>query len=147
MVMGEEELIGQLKKIGIRLTPQRQEIILLLLKRAEAGGPPLSADQIMQHVRKRYPSISLDTVYRSLATFTRAGLIRELQFKEHSRRFELIYEDDHHHHFVCLGCGDILKLPYCPVDCLQRTKECYPEYEIEDHSFTVYGFCPECKDD
>jgi Fe2+ or Zn2+ uptake regulation protein len=147
MVMGEEELIRQLKKIGIRLTPQRQEIIMLLLKRAEAGGPPLSADEIMQHVRMRYPSISLDTVYRSLATFTTEGLVRELQFREHSRRFELIYEDDHHYHFVCLDCGDIIKLPYCPVDCLQRTKECYPEYKIEDHSFTLYGYCPECKDD
>jgi Fe2+ or Zn2+ uptake regulation protein len=147
MVMGEEELIRQLKKIGIRLTPQRQEIIMLLLKRAEAGGPPLSADEIMQHVRMRYPSISLDTVYRSLATFTREGLVRELQFRDHSRRFELVHEDDHHHHFVCIGCGYIMRIPYCPVDCLKRAKECYPEFDILEHSFTVYGYCPECRGD
>mgnify|MGYP000980189739 FL=1 len=145
MILGE--LLGQIRKTGIRLTPQRQEIMLSLLERSKDGGPPLSADEIMQHVRMRYPGISLDTVYRSLATFTKEGLVRELQFRDQSRRFELVGKGEHHHHLVCLGCGNIRKIPYCPVDCLERTRECYPEFEIEDHSFTVYGYCPECRED
>lgn len=141
------ELLGQMKKTGIRLTPQRQEIMLVLLKRSQAGGPPLSADEITQHVRVRYPGISLDTVYRTLTTFTREGLVRELQFRDHSRCFELVSKGEHHHHLVCLSCGNIRKIPYCPVDCLERTRERYPEFEIEDHSFTVYGYCSKCRED
>ncbi|HHV35349.1 MAG TPA: transcriptional repressor [Syntrophomonadaceae bacterium] len=142
-----EELLEQLKKIGIRLTPQRQEIMLVLVERFQEGGPPLSADEITRHVRMRYPGISLDTVYRTLATFTKEGLVRELQFRDHSRRFELVRKGEHHHHLVCLSCGNIKKIPYCPEDCLERTRECYPEFEIKDHSFNVYGYCPKCRED
>jgi Fe2+ or Zn2+ uptake regulation protein len=146
MVLGE--VLGQLKKTGIRLTPQRQEIMIVLLERFQEGGSPLSADEIMQSVKMRYPVISLDTVYRTLATFTKEGLVRELQFRDHSRRFELVGKGEHHHHhLVCLSCGNIRKIPYCPEDCLERTRKCYPEFEISDHSFTVYGYCPKCRED
>ncbi|MEG3067289.1 MAG: hypothetical protein RQM95_03395 [Syntrophaceticus schinkii] len=38
MVLGE--VLGQLKKTGIRLTPQRQEIMIVLLERFQEGGHP-----------------------------------------------------------------------------------------------------------
>lgn len=144
MVLGE--ILSHLKKTGIRLTPQRQEILRVLLERFQQGGPPLNAEEIMLQVRRCYPGVSLDTVYRSLATFTKEGLVRELQFRDQSRCFELVTKGEHHHHLVCLGCGKVRPIHYCPADFIEQARECYPDFEIEDHSCTVYGYCPKCRE-
>ncbi len=141
------ELIKHLKRVGVRLTPQRQEILQVLYNSAESGGQPLNAEEVMKCVRTRYPSVSLDTIYRTLATFTREGIVRELQFKDQSRRYELVIQGEHHHHLVCLGCGYVREIAYCPEDIIKRAKECHSDFKIEDHSFTIYGYCAECRED
>jgi len=141
------EFLKRLKRLGVRLTPQRQEILQVLWERAQAGGQPVNAEEVMKCVRSRYPGISLDTVYRTLATFTRKGIVNELQFKDQSRRYELVIQGEHHHHLVCLGCGYVREIAYCPVDIIERVKECYSDFKIEDHSFTIYGYCAQCRED
>lgn len=141
-----DDYLGYLKQKGIRLTPQRQEILRVLLEGARGTGQPLSAEEILQNVRQRYPRISLDTVYRTLATFVEAGLVNELQFRGHCRRFELVQKDGHHHHLVCLVCGKMRGLPYCSKELLKQAQEQYPDFQIQDHVFIVYGLCSSCKD-
>jgi len=141
------ELLKHLKRVGVRLTPQRQEILQVLWERAQSGGQPVNAEEVMKRVRKRYPGVSLDTVYRTLATFTREGIVKELQFKDQSRRYELVIQGEHHHHLVCLRCGKVREIAYCPQDILERVREYYADFKIEDHSFTIYGYCAGCRKD
>lgn len=143
MILGD--YLGHLKRKGIRLTPQRQEILRALLEGTQETGHPLNAEEILHRVRERYPGISLDTVYRTLTTFVGQGLVNELQFRGHCRRFELVHKGDHHHHLVCLGCGKTRELPFCPSEFLKQTQACYPDFLIRDHAFTVYGYCPGCQ--
>lgn len=135
-----------LKELGIRITPQRQGILRVLVDHSQGQRQPLSADEILLKVREHYPTISQDTVYRTLATFEKSGLVNEVHFRDKCRRFEFVQDGMHHHHVVCLGCGSAREVPFCPSDYLNRVKQYCPDFEIEDHAFTVYGYCAKCRD-
>ena len=49
------------------------------------------------------PSISRDTVYRTLATLEAEGLVRKVEPLVRERRYDANL--DRHHHFVCTVCG------------------------------------------
>lgn len=144
MMVGD--YLEQLKQRRIRITPQRLEILRAILEGTRAAGHPLSAEEILQRVRERYPAVSLDTVYRTLATFVEQGLVSQIQFRGQCRRFELVRKGKHHHHLVCLGCGKTRELPFCPSEVLKQAQLQYPDFLIQDHTFTIYGFCSGCQD-
>jgi len=133
------EALGKLKESGIKATPQRQEILRALLEE----GHYCSADEILKKVQARYPAVSFDTVYRNLSVLTKLDLVVELRFQGGPRLFE--FNDEHHHHLVCLKCKESQKLVYCPTDFLNRAQEENPEFAITSHSFKIYGYCPNCR--
>jgi len=136
-----QEALEKLKAGGIRLTPQRQEVLRVLL---EENGH-FSAEEIWRRVQRRYAGVSFDTIYRTLHLLTRAGLASEVDFADGCRRFEFAGKG-HHHHLVCLRCGRIEELPFCLDDCLARVREKKPDFQIAGHAFKVYGYCRHCRD-
>ncbi|NPV27395.1 MAG: transcriptional repressor [Firmicutes bacterium] len=126
---------------GTRSTRQRRAI-LDLLKQEKIH---LAAEEIYQAVRQTQPNISLGTVYRNLEVLTELGLLSKVVFTDGKSRYELA-ERGHHHHLICLGCGDTVDIPDCPVDktidCFMRDKKFRPAR----HHFEVYGYCAKCQD-
>ena len=100
---------------GAKLTHQRMEIFREV---AQTGDHP-DAEKVYQGVRKRMPTVSMDTVYRTLWWLKDLGLITILGPPRERARFDANLS--HHHHFVCTQCGltrdffsdefDSLKLP------------------------------------
>jgi Fur family peroxide stress response transcriptional regulator len=60
---------------------------------------------VWRRVRAEAPSISLDTVYRTLAALERRGLVTRVPDGGEQGRFDGNTEP--HHHLVCLSCGRI----------------------------------------
>lgn len=87
------------KAKGIKLTHQRLEIFR---KVAETEDHP-NAEQIFQRVRQKLPTVSLDTVYRTLWLLRDLGLVATLGDAHDCTRFDANLEV--HHHFVCTRCG------------------------------------------
>ena len=87
------------KAKGIKLTHQRLEIFR---KVAETTDHP-DAEQIFQRVRKSVPTVSLDTVYRTLWLLRDLGLVATLGVPHERTRFDANLSK--HHHFVCTRCG------------------------------------------
>jgi len=83
---------------GIKLTHQRMEIFREV---AQTGDHP-DADQIFQRVRSRIPTVSLDTVYRTLWLLKDLGLVVPLHSSRERTRFDANLEN--HHHFICSQC-------------------------------------------
>ncbi len=137
-----EEILLRLREKNLRPTPQRQAVLRVLLE----AGRPLRAEEVLQRVRVEQPGVSLDTVYRALAAFKRTGLANELVFRDGCRRWEPSLSGEHRHYLICLGCGSTREVPCCPEDSLARARECYPDFEIADHSFVVYGYCAPCRE-
>ncbi|WP_232363845.1 Fur family transcriptional regulator [Desulfogranum japonicum] len=84
---------------GIKRTHQRIEIFREV---AQAEDHP-DAEQIFQRVQKRMPTVSLDTVYRTLWLLHELGLVITLHSGRERTHFDANLEK--HHHFVCEHCG------------------------------------------
>ncbi len=107
---------------------------------------PLSAQEITQAVRSTHPQISLDTVYRNLAVFTAAGMVNQVNLQNReSARFEFQGENDHHHHFVCLSCGQSFCVESCPTELADLRPPDNPGFKVVGHAFEVYGYCTKCQ--
>ncbi len=97
-----EERVAQfgsaLKDDGLRLTHQRLEIIREL---ARSEDHP-DADTLFQRVRERVPTLSPDTVYRTVAALVERSLVERISMPRATR-----YDPDQsvHHHFMCDRCG------------------------------------------
>ena len=87
------------KKAGVKLTHQRLEIFREIAGSTEHPD----AETVFRGVQARVPTVSLDTVYRTLWLLDGLGLITTLGPRRESVRFDPNLE--HHHHYVCVQCG------------------------------------------
>jgi Fur family transcriptional regulator, peroxide stress response regulator len=87
------------RKAGVKLTHQRLEIFREVASSLEHPD----AVTVFRAVQARMPTVSLDTVYRTLWTLNDLGLITTLGPRRESVRFDANLEP--HHHYVCVRCG------------------------------------------
>jgi len=87
-----------LKRAGVKLTHQRLEIF----REAAKSGDHPDAETIYKGVRERIPSVSLDTVYRTLWLLLDLRLIDTLGPRD---RVRFDANTSSHHHFICRTCG------------------------------------------
>ena len=124
---------------NLKVTPQRQAIFEALY---ESRIHP-TADQIYNIVRKQYPSVSFDTVNRTLLTFASMGLIDVIEGYGNSRHFDPNLNPHHHAH--CVKCGDILDFYSKDLDQLEIPEEIHREFKILNKKVVVSGLCRKCQ--
>jgi len=131
------ERMAKYRDSGLKLTPQR----LAILEHLEGNKDHPSAEDIYKAVSRKFPTMSLATVYNTLATLKQRGLVRELTVDPFKMRFDP--ETGPHHHFICMDC---LKI----IDIHTRFKISLPETEragaqIFGNHVEFYGRCSKCK--
>jgi len=94
-----ERFKASAREAGVKLTHQRLEIFREVASSLEHPD----AETVFQGVRKRMPTVSLDTVYRTLWMLSELGLVTTLGPRHEGVRFDANPEP--HHHYVCLRCG------------------------------------------
>ncbi len=87
------------KAAGVKLTHQRLEIFREVASSLEHPD----AESVFRAVQTRLPTVSLDTVYRTLWLLHDLGLVATLGPRRGSVRFDANLEP--HHHYVCVRCG------------------------------------------
>ena len=87
------------RKAGVKLTHQRLEIF----REVAASLEHPSAEAVLKAVQPRMPTVSLDTVYRTLWLLNDLGLVSTLGPRRESVRFDANLAL--HHHYVCVRCG------------------------------------------
>ena len=123
---------------GAKLTHQRMEIFREV---AQTGDHP-DAEQVFQGVRRRVPTVSLDTVYRTLWWLTDLGLINILGPPRERTRFDANLS--RHHHFVCTQCGltrDFFSREFDNLT-LPDSVRCFGQ--AEKTQVEVKGLCHKC---
>ena len=83
---GEMYFLNQLQAKGYKITPQRQELLRTFLESQEKH---LSAEDVYNQIVKKFPSMSLDTVYRNLTVLQELGILTELNFGDRKNLFEM----------------------------------------------------------
>ncbi|AEF93678.1 ferric uptake regulator, Fur family [Desulfotomaculum nigrificans CO-1-SRB] len=136
--MQEAYFIDQLQAKGLKVTPQRQEILRVFL---ESKKSHLSAEDIHTKIIQKFPSMSLDTVYRNLSVMREIGILTELNFGDRKNLFE-INTSGHHHHLICIKCGCSQEIDFCPLDFLDQRQ--IKNFKVQKHSFEIFGLCNNC---
>jgi Fe2+ or Zn2+ uptake regulation protein len=123
----------------LRMTHQR-EIILDELKRSKTHP---TADELYERIKKKWPRISLATVYRNLEILSEAGLIKKLEISGRQKRFD--WNPGDHDHLFCTQCQriDNISLPNAPTPQVDPIQEI--GYRITGCRIEFFGFCPKCQ--
>ncbi len=124
---------------GLKATHQRMEIFRELAGCKEHPD----AETVYRRVSRRVPSISRDTVYRTLSTLEAEGLIRRAQVLGGPARFDA--NTDRHHHFICTVCGAIQDFHSKALDRLPIPKSVSAFGRIESAQVQVRGVCSACR--
>jgi Fur family peroxide stress response transcriptional regulator len=127
-----------LRDSGTRLTHQR---VVIFQEVAKTGEHP-DADTVFRRVRKRMPSISLDTVYRTLWMLNDMGLISTLGPQRGRVRFD--GNASPHHHFVCTDCGFVGDFYYEEFDGLEVPAEVDRMGDVATTHVQFRGLCSRC---
>jgi Fur family ferric uptake transcriptional regulator len=135
----EKELEALLKKHGHKITQTR----LLVLDIFSKNKSPLSAEQVQAKATK-ITKVDSVTIYRSLASFEKSGILKKVNLLTGTIFFERA--DDHHHHVVCTECGHIEDFKDCSIGgMIKKVLQSSPNFStIKDHSVELFGVCNIC---
>ena len=123
-----------------RSTLQKQAILDVL----RSSRKMATAEEVYGRVREKYPNVSLGTVYRNLQNYSQQGLVRRTLLTDGKARFELA-GNIHHHHLICLTCGETAEVPWCPVGPEVTAFMTESDFLPVSHQFEVYGYCRQCR--
>jgi len=136
-----EQFKAGLARKGIKLTHQRLEIFREVTSSTEHPD----VETVFRAVRERVPTVSLDTVYRTLWLLHDLGLVTAMGHPHGRVRFDA--NQQVHHHFVCTVCG-LTRDFYCDAfDQLQIPDSVRSLGRIERAQVEVRGVCRRCADD
>lgn len=134
-----EHLRAAAREAGVKLTHQRLQIFLEL---AGTEAHP-DAETIFRAVRQRVPTVSLDTVYRTLWTLHGLGLVKTLGPQRHGVRFDANL--DRHHHYVCVRCGLARDFESESLNALRVPDAVKRLGSVVDAHVEVRGLCAGCQ--
>lgn len=130
--------IDRCRKQGLKVTPQRLAIYNLLM---ESTDHP-SADWIYRKITTTWPTISFDTVNRTLLTFAEIGVIEMVESYSLSRRFDS--QVSNHHHLHCIKCGQIIDFCDSSFDELQLPEHIAGTFTVTGKRMVISGICSDC---
>ena len=126
------------RQAGVKLTHQRLEIF----REVAASLEHPSAEAVLKALRPRMPTVSLDTVYRTLWLLSDLGLVSTLGPRRESVRFDANLQ--HHHHYVCVRCGLARDFESAELGALRIPKSVQELGSIASTHVEVRGVCRRC---
>jgi Fur family transcriptional regulator, ferric uptake regulator len=139
-----ETLSQELRLKGFRLTPQRETILDIFYNLPD--GQHLSAEDLQRLLQQKGADISLATSYRTLKLLASVGVLRELDFAEDHKHYELSGNPDSpHHHLICVSCGYTEEFEAQTVAALAVSLTTAKGFSLTDVQLKVFGLCQDCQ--
>lgn len=123
---------------GVKLTHQRLEIFRELAGNLDHPD----VESLYQAVRQRVPTVSLDTVYRTIWTLHELGLVATLGPRRDAIRFDVNLEP--HHHYVCVRCGLVRDLGADELDAVRVPDAVRALGGVLEARVEIRGVCARC---
>ena len=133
------DIASRLSQKGYRMTPQR----LMILEAIEEASGHVSAEEIYQDIKKRYPGLNISTVYRTLELLKETGLVTETDMGDGRVRFHSMGHE-HHHHLVCSKCGKVIDLDEETLAPLTSVLSEKYGFRADLKHLAIFGRCKEC---
>lgn len=140
----EKQIASRLQERDIRLTTGRRTIVRSL---GLADGPR-SASDLYDSIGDTVP---LSSIYRTLAVLEDAGVVSPHYSTKGVTRYELAeWLMGHHHHLVCINCGQVEDIEI--GDEIESQLESIVEkigqeasFAPRDHALEIDGRCSRCE--
>lgn len=138
-----------LKKNRFKITPLRKAILNIFQKQRAT----LTAEALCRKVRRRIPNAGLQSVYRNMADFVKAGIAEEMFLEKRKAAFALCNGvSAHHHHAVCRRCGRSEEVEACRFEAVTRSGGRFFKslkhrigFKVERHFLQLEGLCRACQ--
>ncbi len=88
--------------------------------------------------------VSKATVYNTLDLLKDCGLVSKYRFAENTSRYEKAFGRPHHHHLICLKCGDIIEFVSDKLARIQDEVCRDKRFEPQSSTLQVFGSCAKC---
>jgi Fur family peroxide stress response transcriptional regulator len=124
---------------ALRPTVQRYAVFDFLAK----SPVHATADEIFVAINRRDPRASRATVYNSLRSLAKAGLVREVLSEGKAARYDANLH--RHHHFICEECGTIEDIPW--FDLPASSRGAAGPHRIWSYEIVFRGACSRCSDE
>jgi Fe2+ or Zn2+ uptake regulation protein len=139
--MTDQEIISTLKQKKFKITKVRSGIVT----RFTQAKSPIAAKDLLEYFHQQGMKINKTTVYRELAFLLSENIIKEIEFGEGQKRYEL--EDfKHHHHLICLKCRKVEDVEL-KTDLNKEETRFLKEngFKVVNHSLEFFGYCKNCQ--
>ena len=143
--ISQEQIQGRLELIvdvcrqkGLKITPQRLEIF----RELAASEEHPTAETLFNGIKVRMPTVSLDTVYRTLGTLQEHGLITRVEVLDERSRYDANL--DRHHHLVCVRCDTVQDLYWPEVDGMSLPVDMENWGNVHQLHAELRGLCRAC---
>ena len=133
-----DHMTAIVRAAGIKLTHQRLEIF----REIAASTEHPSVETVFRAVQARVPTVSQDTVYRTLWLLRDLGLATTLGPRRDGMRFDANL--DPHHHYVCVRCGLVRDFESADLNALRLPQAAKQLGSVVDAHVEVRGICAKC---
>lgn len=136
-----DEFKAASRRAGVKITRQRLMIFEAVLR---APDHP-DAEAVCTAVRAQIPTVSLDTVYRTLWLLCDLELVTTVGLQRERLRFDGNLHP--HHHFICLRCGATHDFYSDRLDQLSLPADVHSLGKVQTVQVEVRGICQHCNQD
>jgi Fe2+ or Zn2+ uptake regulation protein len=132
--------LDQLHENGYRLTKARKAVVETVANSRRAITPL----QVYEAARSRYEALGLVSVYRTLETLEKLGLVQRVHQPEGCEAF-IGAGPGHQHLLLCENCGRATYFEGDDLDPLIRLISGKSGYEVREHWLQLSGLCGNCQ--
>ena len=129
------EIMAVLEDRGYRSTAPRRAIIRVLEGKQEG----FTAEEIIGEL----PGVGRATVFRTIKLLMEVDVICRLNLADGAPKYSLS-RIEHHHHTVCVGCGNVGEFRAATVERLMRALGDDIPGKIVGHRIELYVTCDRC---
>src|SRR6476659_6335862 len=133
--------MSRLKPDGGKPSSKREQIVNVFLR--QEGH--LSADDLVDLIRREDQRISRATVYRTLQWMVDAGIARKVDFGEGRFRFEHSYRHPRHFHLICKSCNRSFEFLSSDIESLLEEVAAARSFAARQSVVQIYGECENCR--
>ncbi len=133
-------LEGELHRRGFRLTKARRAVFDALL----ASECHLTAAELHARAQAFCPTLSLASVYRTLALLESLGYVQHVHGQDECQSYA-VAPARHSHQLVCSSCGATCAFTECDLAPLVAEIEARTGFRVQSHILELIGLCPNCR--
>lgn len=135
-------LKSALRTQGHKITKNRTAILEYL----SSQDKPISAEEILNHILTEHQDVHKTTIYRELFFLLEHNFIKEVEFGDGKKRYEIALNRPHHHHIICVNCKKVEDIPLeKELEDQEKDIETVTGYQLTSHMLEFFGLCRACQ--